>query len=300
MLCASIASGAPVPETPPPIGAIHIPGLVTAPFPLHIALKNGSRITLAGMVVRPDRPGRFPLALLTHGRPRDFAETKAWTPTILIRPAIALAQRGYAAVAFLRRGFGDSEGPYVEGEGPCDARDYLGGAQASADDVLAVLAILRNEPWVDPARVLLVGGSAGGVAVIAATARDPSGIVGILSFAGGRGSVNANVVCQPERLLQMWQTFGRSVRVPSLWIFAANDQYFGPEIARRMFNSYTSAGAPAKFISMPAFGSDGHMLLYLAPPRTWWPPVGAFLDGIHLPTRIIVDLPLDLQRRLNP
>jgi dienelactone hydrolase len=278
-------------ETPPLPGSVHFSGLISTPMPLHITLEDGSQYTLDGMVVRPDRPGRFPLALLTHGEPYDFSETTAWMPTILLRPAVAFAQRGYAAVMFLRRGFGSSQGPYAEGHGPCGARQYLRAAQASADDVLGALSALRSEEWVDPQRVLLVGQSSGAVAVTAAAAQNPLGIVGILNFAGGRGSVTTNALCQPELVFEMWRTLGRSVRVPSLWIFAENDQYFAPTIAREMFNAYRSAGAPAEFVAAPPFGADGHLLLYLASPPIWLPLVSPFLEAVHLPTRIVVDLP---------
>ena len=108
-----------------------------------------------------------------------------------------------------------------------------------------------------------------------------------------------NTLCKPDLVFNMWHTLGRSVRVPSLWIFAQNDQYFSPTIADLLFNAYTSAGAPAKFVETPPFGSDGHMLFYWAPPQTWWPPVSTFLDGIHMPTRTVVDLPPQLEQRLG-
>ena len=153
------------------------------------------------------------------------------------------------------------------------------------------ISTLRGEEWVDAQRVLLVGQSSGAVAVTAAAGQKPSGIVAILNFAGGRGSLTTNALCQPELVFDMSSTLGRSVRVPSLWIYAENDQYFAPTIAREMFDAYRSAGAPAEFIAAPPFGADGHLLLYLAPPPIWWPLVSAFLDGLHLPTRIVVDLP---------
>lgn len=196
-----VVSIAPVPygvfgaETPPLPGTVHFPGLISAPLPLPITLEDGSRYTLDGMVVRPDRPGRFPLALLTHGEPYDFSETTAWMPTILLLPAVAFAQRGYTAVMFLRRGFGSSQGPYAEGHGPCGARNYLRATQASGEDVLGVLSALRSEEWIDPQRVLLVGQSSGAVAVTAAAAQNALGIVGILNFAGGRGSLTTNALC---------------------------------------------------------------------------------------------------------
>src|SRR5712691_5681482 len=102
-------------------------------------------------------------------------------------PAMVFAQRGYAAVSILRRGFGRSDGPYAERIPDCDKPDYLGVGRAAAEDVGGAVATLRREPWVDPKRVVLLGSSSGGFAVVAAGAAGPPGVVGILSFAGGQG-----------------------------------------------------------------------------------------------------------------
>jgi dipeptidyl aminopeptidase/acylaminoacyl peptidase len=146
------------------------------------------------MVIRPDRPERFPLVVLVHGTPRASGETLGTAiahqpPAELVSPAVAFAQRGYAAVSIMRRGFGRSEGRFAEAlSGTCDDRDYLAVGRIPAEDVTGAVATLRGEPWVDPDRVLLLGHSTGGFAVTAAAATNPPGIVGILDFAGGHGS----------------------------------------------------------------------------------------------------------------
>lgn len=84
---------------------------------------------------------------------------------------------------------------------------------------------------------------------------------------------------------------GATTHNPSLWIFAQNDGFFGPAIARQMFDAYTAAGAPAEFDAAPPYDHDGHLLIFSPTPALWWPRVSEFLEQLHLPTRLIADLP---------
>jgi hypothetical protein len=47
-----------------------LPGLVQENLPLPITLADGSQVKLEAVVIRPDRPERFPPAVLVHGTPR--------------------------------------------------------------------------------------------------------------------------------------------------------------------------------------------------------------------------------------
>jgi pimeloyl-ACP methyl ester carboxylesterase len=98
------------------------------------------------------------------------------SPTRFSAVAIEFAKRGWAAVVVMRRSYGQSGGTFTESIGPCNDRNYLRAGQASADDVLAALNAMLAEPWVDPARALLVGQSTGGFAVSAAAARNPDDV----------------------------------------------------------------------------------------------------------------------------
>ena len=121
-----------------------LPGLISAPLPVP-AVISGQAVSLDGYVIRPDRPGRFPLVVITHGTPSvdgdEFVRRRALlSPVDYSTAAVAFAQRGYAAVAIMRRGFGRSGGTYAEKlPGPCD---YLPAARASAEDVIAAVDAL--------------------------------------------------------------------------------------------------------------------------------------------------------------
>ena len=269
-----------------------LPGIIREPLRLDVTLPDGTRASLEALVTRPDRPGRFPLAMINHGLPRDGEDAVRETPEAYSGPAIVFAQHGYAAMVVNRRGFGFSSGlPDLMVLGACSDRDYGRVGHAWAADIVAALASLRHEPWVEPDRVVLIGHSAGGFAALSAATDALPGVIGIIDFAGGIGSPREGFVCQPERLLATMHDFGTLTHIPSLWIFARNDGFFAPAIARQMFDAYTASGAPAQFDAAPPFDGDGHLLIFSAAFAPWWPRVAAFLDELHLPIQPIVELP---------
>jgi dienelactone hydrolase len=273
-----------------------LPGLVRQDRMLPITLADGHQVRLETMILRPDRPGRFPLVLLVHGTiPKSgdalrVALTRE-TPTSLLNVAVAFAQRGYAVASIMRRGFGRSDGPFAEAlSGPCDDRDYLGVARIAAEDVTGALAALRGEDWVEPDRVLLMGHSTGGFAVTAAAADKPAGVVGVLNFEGTHGSVPGHT-CSPDHLVTDAGIFGRTARIPALWAYSENDRSAPPALGRRMFDAYVASGAPAQFRMLPPYGVDGHAIVPMGPAEIWWPAVERFLNELRLPTSVLIELP---------
>jgi pimeloyl-ACP methyl ester carboxylesterase len=202
------------------------------------------------------------------------------------------AQHGYATVVVNRRGYGlSSSAPSDIDAGPCGDRNYVTFGRRSSIDVLAALAALQREPWADQNHAIMAGHSSGGFAVLAAATNLPAAVAGIISFTGAFGSPGDDMVCQPERLIGAMREFGANVHIPSLWIYAENDHFFGPTLARQMFDAFTANGATAAFDAAPPFGRDGHLLIFTAAPALWWPRVATFLDQLHLPTQLVVDLP---------
>jgi dienelactone hydrolase len=274
-----------------------LPGIIRAPLSVTVSLPDGRHAGLDSLLIRPDRPGRFPLVVMVHGSPtsepgKSLEAYRRVSPAAFAGPALAFALRGYAAVSILRRGFGRTDAPYAEFvPDPCDNTDYLRVARISAEDVAGAVDALRREPWVDPDRVILLGLSTGGLAVAAAGAVNPPGVVGILNFAGGRGAFTQGQVCSEGRLVDAFAAFGKTAKFPELWLYAQNDRSFAPPLAQRMFDAYTSAGAPAQLQFFPPYGTDGHALLLDAPTDIWWPAVSVFLASLNLPTSVVVELP---------
>ena len=270
-----------------------LPGLISAPVLLPVSIA-GNDVKLDSYVVRPDRPGRFPLVIMLHGTPSEgeafVSELAKRTPINFNMAAVALAQRGYATLAIMRRGYGLSGGGFSERfQTPCD---YLSAVRVSAEDVVAAIAAVRSESWVDPDHILLLGHSTGGLAALAVAARNPSGVVGILNFDGGyHASAKPSEPCGPDHLINTVAALGRTARVPALFAYAENDPLYGPDLARQLLAAYTADGARARLQILPPFGTDDHDLIIRAAAGTWLPAVEPFLAELGLPTAVAIDLP---------
>jgi dienelactone hydrolase len=206
------------------------------------------------------------------------------TPTTSSAVAIEFAERGWAVLAVMRRGYGLSEGQYSESNGGCANPDYVKAGRGAAQDVAAGIAFMRAQDYVDSSRLMLVGNSAGGFASLAAASERPQGLLAVLSFSGGRGSTGPDKVCGEDKLTAAFATFGRTVTVPTLWLNAANDHFFRPALFQQFFAAFTKAGGQAELVPLPAFGDDGHYLFSAAAIPLWRDRVDGFLRQHGLPT----------------
>lgn len=271
----------PEPE-PPPKPQTEM--LVVEPSRPTLAIAGG-RFALEALVVRPAGAGPWPLAILSHGVPRDAAEYPQMRAEGMVGPARELARRGYAVVTFLRRGYGGSEGKPSRSGATCDKRDYRQSGLAEGADILAMSAHMQAQPWADPTRLLLVGQSAGGHASLAAASLRPAGLRAVVSMAGGRGSRAPDEVCDEAALVASMGAFGRTVTVPSLWVYAENDGYFRPALARAMHAAFAAGGSASELVVTPAFGEDGHaQFTRRAGIPVWQPIIDRFLRRAGLPT----------------
>jgi dienelactone hydrolase len=234
---------------------------------------------LEAVLVRPVGVGRFPLAVINHGSPRSAEDRPGMTPLGMLPVAQEFARRGWAAVTFMRRGYGGSGGDFVEGLGNCDSPDYVRSGTTSAADLRTAIVYLSKRADIDAAHILSAGISAGGFATVALTADPPPGLVAALNFAGGRGSQAADTVCRPEKLVDAYAAFGKRSRVPMLWVYAENDHFFSPALAKRFNDAFVGAGGRATFIMEPPFGADGHLLFSATGIPRWTPLVDGFLKS---------------------
>jgi dienelactone hydrolase len=254
-------------------------------------------LRLEALAVRPDDAAAHPLALLTHGAPRDESKRRSMTPQAMLPQAREFARRGFSAVIVMRRGYGESEGQCVEGYAGSLGAAYGEAGLKGAQDLRQAILYLRGLPWVDSGRVLAVGVSAGGFAITALTTDPPPGLVAAISFAGGRGSVSDDTVKDEPALIQAFATYGRDSRLPMLWVYAENDRYFRPGLSRQFFEAFAGRGGRAEFVLAPAFGKDGHALFSLRGIPVWTPIVDRFLAAHDLRLR---ETPLDLPAAATP
>jgi len=278
LLCSSIGFS---------IAAPPIPREQLTHEPLHLSavLDDGRAVELEALLIKPSAPGRYPLALLTHGSPRDASARARMSAATWTAQTEEFARRGYVAVTVMRRGYGTSTAGWDESFGRCDNPDYERAARESARDLRAALEALRKRPEIDAERVIAIGQSAGGIGTVALASQPPAGLKAIVNFAGGRGSRGPNDVCREDRLVDAYAALGKSARVPGLWVYTENDLYFRPVLAQRMFDAFRKQGGVGELRFLPPFGKDGHTLFgNRAGVPLWRPLVDDFLRQNALPT----------------
>jgi dienelactone hydrolase len=244
--------------------------------------------TIAARIVRPEGSGPYGAIILNHGAAVSLSDRRAESPEMLRHTAAVFAQRGYAVVLPLRRGFGATGGEFAEDAGTCRNPDYRRGEANAADDVMAAYEYARQLPYVDGSRMILAGQSAGGVASLyTAAARTPQGLVAVLAFAAGRGGNPARspgVPCAIEPLAQVFDDMGKQVKVPVLFHYAENDLFFNAQTSRLWFERFSAGGARAEYVLQPAFGRDGHYIFSAdAGVKYWLPAVERFLARHGVP-----------------
>jgi len=164
-------------------------------------------------------------------------------------------KRGFAVVVLMRRGYANSEGECTEDFTNCDNVDLYEAGHESARDLVATARFMQTQAYIDGSKLLLAGHSAGGFASLAAASQQVNGLLGAINFAGGRG---ARGQCSSRHLCRAMEKFGRTNKVPTLWLYSQNDTFFSPTIVKEMHEAFQNAGGKAKLVMLPPFGKDGH------------------------------------------
>lgn len=246
---------------------------------------DGHLTRLEGLTVkRADLPGRLPIAVITHGRSGNRIERQDMRASDYLVQASDLAQRGWLSVVIIRRGYGLSDGP--EPSPPACPTNLMERFSGSASDIAATLEILGHRSDADSSRIIAIGGSAGGGAVIALASRQLPGLKAIFNLGGGP-SYQAPF-CQAETEaygLEALRTFYSTIKIPSLWVFARNDSHASVEQIARQHVAARSAGAPVKLVLINPIGDDGHNLLGMAQGRVrWLKEMDLVLKELDMPT----------------
>ena len=237
-------------------------------------------IAAHALLFRPAGAGPFPLAVIAHASTQN-ALRRAQMPQPEYRAlAGLLVARGFAVLVPERPGHGATGGAYREDQGGCNNADYLRAGQATAESIATALVSMRAQSFVRKDGAIVIGHSAGGWGALALAHANPQGVSRIVVFAPGRGGHaddRPNAICAPQALLTAAAAFGRGARIPVLWLVAANDSYFAPDISRRMAEAFGGGGDAVDFRVLPSFGEEGH---WMAERDGGEAVYGAVLDGV--------------------
>ncbi|HJY78706.1 MAG TPA: alpha/beta fold hydrolase [Burkholderiales bacterium] len=230
-----------------------------------------------------EQPGGapYPLMVLSHGRPPNNSGRHNFGRARFPDASKYFASLGYSVWVPTRIGYGVSgtdEDP--EDSGACGSKNYPPAFAAAAEQVLQVIDYAKRLPEIDGSRIVSIGQSVGGMTSIALAARNPAGMVAAINFAGGGGGNPEGRVgepCDPNRLAELYGSYGKTARVPTLWIYAENDRFFAPRHVKSWHQAFRSQGGGGELMMLPPFGEDGHVLFTRGMP-VWKPLVERFLQ----------------------
>jgi len=226
-------------------------------------------------IIPPHTKRPFPLAVINHGSTAEEEDRNGVPLTKYEYVASWFVDHGYLVALPQRLGHGETGGPYLEDIGSCDDPDYVKAGLGAAASITATVHYLASQPFVRKTGVVLVGHSAGAWGALAA-ATQMSAVRAVINFAGGLGGHSygqANLNCAPDRLVQAAAEFGRITRVPTLWLYAANDSYFDAALSERMATAFRRAGGLAEYHLLPSLDDDGHFLMFSPNAVGLWAPL---------------------------
>jgi dienelactone hydrolase len=257
--------------------------IVTLPVEVTDARKQVVRHSITVTVWRDDTKARQPFLILNHGRATTAEGRATFGRARYSDNSAYLVRQGFAVFVPTRIGYGVTGGPDVENSGAsCNARDYLPVFAAAAEQSIAVIDYAKQRPYVDATRGLVMGVSFGGATAITLAARNIPGVRAAVNFAGGGGG-NAETrpqdPCSPEGLARMFASYGTTARIPTLWLYSENDQFFGAEKPRQWMEGFIKAGGSGRFVLLPPYKEDGH-LSFTGQPASWKPEFEAFLKEV--------------------
>jgi pimeloyl-ACP methyl ester carboxylesterase len=213
------------------------------PQVLKISIKGagvlGGDVAMVTHLYKPEGTEPFPVVVFSHGRSAEVTQRNNLKYPIPVGHGNFWLRKGFAVVAPVRPGYGQSEGMDREDAGSnwrrgrCTGEpNFLYLANVSGEAVFATLDWVRAQPWANKEKILLVGVSVGGLSSAGVAAKGPPGVVGYINFVGGGGGSpqeSPGRSCKPENLTKVFAEFGKTTRMPSLWLYAENDLYWGAD-----------------------------------------------------------------------
>jgi len=245
---------------------------------LQVPVKDaqGHAWMMHGHVCRPATTAQVPLAVFNHGSTSNGKERAAMEPEPCNGPiARWFVDHGYAIAFVLRLGHGKVASPWIE-EFHCTREGFRQSGLETARQIDAIVETASRLPDIAADSTIVVGHSAGGWGTIAYASQPHPHVVAAINVSGGRGGHylnRPNSNCHPEHLIEAAADFGKTAKLPMLWVYARNDSWIGPDLAGSLHRAFSAAGGSARLVVTEASGDEGHAMFYEAPDA--WGPVFA-------------------------
>ena len=192
--------------------------------------------------------------------------------------------KGFVVVVPTRVGYGETGGPDIDDAESCNRPKYESVFRITSAQSEAAIAFAKTKPYVDPTKGIVAGQSYGGMTAIATAAKNIPGVVGAINFAGGAGGNAAKSPknpCRPDMIEDEFARFGKTSKIPTLWLYSENDLYFGTEKPKEWMDEFVKKGGTAEFVKLPTNGWDGHTI-FSKDLSAWQPAVERFIKTVGL------------------
>ena len=242
-------------------------------------------------VYRPPGDGPFPLVVFNHGRAVEAkrASQGRYRPETAARYLVA---KGFVVLVPNRIGYWETYGSFDPEYSGCKSIEPM--SIAASDQVLATVEFAKTLPYVDASRWVVMGQSVGGLTTVATVARAPAGLLGGINFSGGTGGnpdVNPERPCNPGATTRHWGEIAKNAKTPMLWLYWANDKYWGPDIPKTWHRAWVDGGGRASLAAFGPSGENGHSGLSEDMDH-WLPVVDEFLGQLGFAQPAIAKAPL--------
>lgn len=231
------------------------------------------KLKIEAYVFKPEGSGPFPVVVYNHGSRAGHEREER--PFAYVGEMLAAS--GYVVVVPERRGYGKSDGPtFEEVVGEDRGPRFVTRVQQETDDVLAAVEFTKTLPYVDPARMGVMGWSFGGIVSVFAASRSTA-FRAVVDQAGAALTWDYSPAMQGA----LKESAGK-MQIPLLAMVAENDRT--TESVKAVVREAQKHGAAAKLIVYPAFKprdaggvAPGHMIFGKEGARLWEADVKEFL-----------------------
>ncbi|MGY5449911.1 dienelactone hydrolase family protein [Agarivorans sp. MS3-6] len=220
-----------------------------------------SQIKLEATLYMPEGEGPFPLVVFNHGStgPGIIEENLSIRPWGL---AAFLTQQNIALLVPMRRGRGLSEGDYNESYN-CSVNSVEAGLRYASQSLDAAFAFIKEQPWVDPNRIVISGNSRGGLLSVIYAAKHAELFKGVVNFSGGWMGEQCQINAPSASNVGLFTNAGKTSPLPHLFIYGHNDAYYSDEAIQSYISAFKKGGGQVDF-QFYQLGNEvnGHEIFY--------------------------------------